>query len=301
MQDLGTLPGGTDAEALLINESGEVVGTSYTSSAPSAVCPPLTLGAFIWDKKNGMRDLGGFGGTCTGVAGLNNHGQVVGQSFRTGDQSAAAFLWENGSIHELRGSLGGDQTGAIALNEQGQVVGFGVLPGNSTIHATLWKNLKRITDLGVVGADSCSYAAAINAKMQVVGESSPVCSDFDDVGRAFLWEGGSIFDLNSLIPPASALYLEHTYAINDRGEIAGTGVDASGNEHAFLLIPCDGNHPGVEGCDYSSVNAAEAAREIPAPTMHKPTTTAPRTLRPFGRRGLALIPGRIGALDPAGR
>jgi len=265
MQDLGTLPGGTDAQALLVNERGQVVGLSYTSSAPGA-CFAVTSGAFIWDKKNGMRDLGGFGGTCTAVAALNNQGQAVGQSLRTGDQSAAAYLWENGSIHELRGSLGGSQTGAIALNEQGKVVGFGNLRGDNTFHATLWKTVESITDLGVVGADLCSYAAAINAKMQVVGASTPACDDFDDVARAFLWENGSLFDLNSLIPPASDLYLQFTYAINDSGEIAGTGVDASGNQHAFLLIPCDENHPGIEGCDYSMVEASDIASR-PSPSI----------------------------------
>jgi probable HAF family extracellular repeat protein len=255
MQDLGTLPGGTDAEALLINEPGQVAGESYTASTQSGACFPLATSAFIWEKGKGMTDLGGFGGTCTGVAALNNHGQVVGESFRSGDMAAPAFLWENGSIHELGGSLGGDFTGAFAINEQGKTVGFGYLSGNEIFHATLWKNRKQITDLGVVGGDPCSYAAAINAKMQVVGSSIANC---DDEFRAFLWENGSIYDLNSLIPPASTLYLQLTYSINDRGEIAGTGVDATGNEHAFLLIPCDENHPSIEGCDYSLVDTTPA-------------------------------------------
>ena len=62
MQDLGTLPGGTDAQATFINELGQVVGFSYTSSAQSAFCAgnygfALTTGSFIWNKENGMQDL----------------------------------------------------------------------------------------------------------------------------------------------------------------------------------------------------------------------------------------------------
>jgi probable HAF family extracellular repeat protein len=54
MQDLGTLGTGTDAEAILINERGQVVGWSYVSSS-QIVCltlQPITLAtdSFIWDK-----------------------------------------------------------------------------------------------------------------------------------------------------------------------------------------------------------------------------------------------------------
>jgi len=273
---------------------------SYTSSTQIGACAPLATSSFIWEKGKGMTDLGGFGGTCTAAAALNNKGQVVGESFRAGDQAAPAFLWENGSIHELGGSLGGDFTGAFAINDQGAAAGFGYLSGNNTFHATLWKNVKTMTDLGVVGVDSCSYAAAINAGGQIVGSSSPVC-DFDAAARAFLWEDGSLFDLNSLVPPASALYLQLTYAINDRGEIAGQGVDASGNAHAFLLVPCDGDHPGVEGCDYSLADESATAAADPAPITRsvpsgRPTVHLLLLLRRTARWGqpfssLQAVPG----------
>jgi probable HAF family extracellular repeat protein len=119
MQDLGTLPGGTDAQALLINERGQVIGYSYTGSTQSSMCSPLgtpfplAISSFLWEKGKGMVDLGGFGGTCTGATDLNNQGQVVGFSSVTGDAFARAFLWEHGSIHDLGGSLEGTTRGPL--------------------------------------------------------------------------------------------------------------------------------------------------------------------------------------------
>jgi probable HAF family extracellular repeat protein len=278
MQDLGTLPGGNDAQALLINERGQVIGDSYTSSNPSALCAQagfaLTTGSFIWDKNEGMKDLGNLGGTCTLVTDLNNRGQVTGLSSPAADQFQHAFLWENDSLQDLGGSLGGNNTGAYVLNDEGQAVGFATLPGEATYHATLWTHVGKMTDLGTLGNDPCSYATGINADGQVVGGSQPACNG--DKTRAFLWEDGSIFDLNALIPSGSALHLQFTFTINNRGEIAGEGVDKSGNGHAFLLIPCDENHPGVEGCDYSLVVVAATTRENPASAIQEPATVAPR-------------------------
>jgi probable HAF family extracellular repeat protein len=304
MQDLGTLPGGTDAQAILINEAGQVVGYSYTGSSPTTVCPTgfLATGSFIWDKKNGMTNIGNLGGTCTIATNLNNRGQVIGVSNLTGDQLQHAFLWDNQhKIQDLGGSLGGDYTGAFALNDEGQAAGYAYLAGDTVFHAALWKHVGKMTDLGTLGSDQCSAATGINADGQVVGVSLADCGD---KARAFLWDDGSIFDLNALIPPSSPLYLQSIFTINDRGEIAGEGVDNSGNGHAFLLIPCDENHAGVEGCDYSVVDAATAASEDPAPAIQRPMTAAPRTNnvdRMLRRRPgpLSLLPRRpiTGSID----
>jgi hypothetical protein len=85
-------------------------------------------------------------------------------------------------------------------------------------------------------------------------------------------------DLNTLIPPGSAMQLATALNINDLGEIAGAGILPNGDTHPFLLIPCDENHPGVEGCDYDMVEASTAGPRIPA-FGNESSRTLPHSLR----------------------
>src|ERR1700747_1920202 len=73
-----------------------------------------------------------------------------------------------------------------------------------------------------------------------------------------------MIDVNQFVPPGSKITLTEIEQINDRGEMFGIGTLADGNDRAFFLIPCDENHPGVEGCDYSMVEAS-AATSRPSP------------------------------------
>jgi probable HAF family extracellular repeat protein len=279
MQDLGTL-GGTDSMALLVNEQGQIVGESYTSSSPSAYCAnigfPLTTGAFLWEKGK-MTDLGSFGGSCTFASDLNNQGQVIGLSTLPGDTAQHAFLWDGGVLKDL-GTLGGNNGFGDALNDAGDVVGWASLPGDQVLHAFLWKTGTMI-DLGTVGGDVCSFGFTINSTEQVVGISVPGC-DFSQTRASFWEDGGPMVDLNALIPPNSTLHLTFSETINDRGEIAGNGVDTEGNQHAFLLIPCDENHPNIEGCDYSLVAATPSDEPEPPQNAQLSSQTTAAKLTP---------------------
>jgi probable HAF family extracellular repeat protein len=276
MEDLGTLGTGTNATALLMNERGQVVGDSYTSTSQSPSCIfPIATGAFLWDKGS-MVDLGNFGGTCTFALALNNQGQVVGGSRLPGDQVQHPFLWGRGSMLDL-GTFGGSLGIGIAINESAAVVGWATYPGDQIFRAFLWKNGKK-TDLGTLPGDSDSFVSDINAKEQVVGISVP---DFDfSRARAFLWEdGGPMIDLNTLVPPNSGVQLASFPAnINDRGEIAVEGT-LNGDTHAFVLIPDDGNagdapQAGAEFAQSSpaSSKASVTSEKVPAfstrPTHH---------------------------------
>jgi hypothetical protein len=60
-----------------------------------------------------------------------------------------------------------------------------------------------------------------------------------------------MIDLNRFVPRGSHLTLTDGEAINDRGEIAASGMLAHGDFDAVVLIPCNGGQgcrDGGRGC-----------------------------------------------------
>jgi probable HAF family extracellular repeat protein len=260
MQDLGTL-GGPDAFAPFINERGQIAGMSYTNFTANVTTGFPTQDPFLWENGR-MIDLGTLGGTNGGAGDLNNRGQVVGQSNLAGDVFFHPFLWTApGPMRDL-GTLGGPTALATAINESGEVIGLAdTAKFAGSTDAFLWRK-GVMTDLGTLEGDCFSGAFGINARGQVTGNS--ITCDFTGF-RAFLWENGTMIDLNVFVPPGVNLKLGDVESINDRGEMFGAGTLPSGEGRAFLLIPCDRNHPNIEGCDYSPMELSPVAASHTTP------------------------------------
>ena len=267
MHDLGTL-GGPEAVAYFINEHGQVAGDSLTNSTVNPITQSATQDPFLWERGT-MLDLGTLGGSFGSSYGLNNRGQVVGFSDLEGDQTAHPFLWDKGTLSDL-GTLGGNFGLANGINDSGEVVGWATNENDQAELAFLWKD-GIMTDLGTLNGDDCSVAFHINSKGQIVGISFPCAGG---PARGFLWQNGFMTDWNALLPPGSSLtpWGDGSF-INDRGEIAGLRVFPDGDLDAFLLVPCDENHPGIEGCDYSKVEASTIPTVAAPPHLQGPTTS----------------------------
>ena len=243
MHDLGTL-GGNDAAAGLVNDLGQVAGISYTNSTPNPTTDLPTLHPFFWQNGR-MVDIGSLGGTYGYANWLNHWGQVVGVSYLTGDQTFHPFLWNAGALRDL-GTLGGSVGVANWVNDLGQVVGWANLQGDQANHGFLWSGGRKV-DLGVVSGDACSTATSINLTGQIVGASG-TCAPYYESLHAFLWENGTIYDLNTLIPPGSGLSLTDVFDINNFGEITGQGLLSNPGTHERLCSSWCGENDPV-GCN----------------------------------------------------
>jgi probable HAF family extracellular repeat protein len=280
MQDLGTLGGNCattgpiDVAGNPINDKGQIVGGSTTSSIPNPITGIPPWDPFLWEEGTGMIDLGTLGGVYGGAQGINNRGQVIGQSSIAADPGACngfpdngndnchPFLWDHGTLIDLNtSSMGGNPNYVAAIDDAGDIIGTGAFL-NAASDAFLWRN-GVVTDLGNLGYCQ-SHALGINSQSQVVGFAASC--DFS-VGRAFLWEHGSMVDLNTLIPPGPSLY--SAMQINDRGEINANGALPNGDGRAFLLIPCDEHHRDSE-CEEEGESTA-AIIQNPAPVDQTPT------------------------------
>lgn len=133
LRDLGTL-GGNYGSAVWLNDSGEVAG--WANLAGDQVNH-----AFRW-KDGVMTDLGTVNGYPLSIAnGINNEGQVVGQSVTFGLTKGVGWVWEiGGPVIDLNTLVppgsGITVEEAFSINDRGAISANGIL-SNGDYHAIL--------------------------------------------------------------------------------------------------------------------------------------------------------------------
>jgi probable HAF family extracellular repeat protein len=259
VKTLGTL-GGKNSSASGISDTGEIVGDADTASGDTH--------AFLY--KNGkMTDLGALDGGSSRALSVNSRGVVCGYS-RTANDDEHAVYWDAKGIHDLGPLKGGTQSRAIQLSASSRIVGNSDLGDPNVLHAFLAYNGRaklifnrdvesqatsinrnahitgsfinpdgrehayyydgvKVTDIGTLGKNY-SIGYAINQSNVIVG-----ISDRPDVrnARAFVWTGGTMYDLNDLLTAPADFLLDTGIAINTSGWILATSTE----EGVYLLKP----------------------------------------------------------------
>jgi uncharacterized membrane protein len=122
------------------------------------------------------------------------------------------------------------------VNDGEDVVGFSGDMSGIVCHAFLWIK-SRMQPLPVLSGHDQSYARAINNARQIVGYSFRRQPQWH--GRAVLWQGEAVYDLNRLVPLTKEVVLKSAIAVNQRGEILAEG-SLRGKFRCFLLRPESG-------------------------------------------------------------
>lgn len=204
-----------------INNAGVVVGTAYQ---PMPDPDQSTYRAFLLRHGKTV-----FLQASTAIC-INNPGQVLVQSGVSRYVPAHFLLLSRRKRVQIKDArTGAEFDDAVAMNDAGVVVGS---IGNN---ACLWRQ-GHVTKLGRLSATQVD-PAAINNQGQVVGKAEikprkPLARDDTPETHAFLWQYGSMIDLNHLVSRKSGWVLSEAAAINDRGQIV-----CWGNKGACLLTP----------------------------------------------------------------
>lgn len=192
IRDIGRPAGYNYAIPHAINDRGEVAGTAGNF-------PGDTSRAFIYSGGT-MTALPTFGGDQGDAWGLNNKGQVVGETALPAQDAPRgqprAFLYEDGVLRQLFGP-GGTELGAVY----------------------------DINDAGAIALSPIGRARGINNDGDVVGIlAGPPDSDLT---RAYLYAGGATTDLNDLVVPEPGWTITEAEDINDMGQILGKACSGS--------------------------------------------------------------------------
>lgn len=298
---LPSLPGLPYAGARGVNNDGDVVGTSSTTSNLF----DFTSQPWLW--RNGqLLDLDPFNqGAGSWARGINSAGTVVGVIGPNGPSATRAFRYEAGNLSlvpSIPGATCQIET-ATAINDEGVIVGVAAPPGACSRQAA-WVHSQGVTSVlpGLGGSDSAAlgisnaglvvgwsnlpsgvrHAAAWrdgspvdlgslgrSSEAHGVNDDGVVVGQATDLGRqpkACVWRDQQLYVLEDLTIP-SGYKLSVAEAINNAGQIVANGRSSSGAAVCVLLTPrCIGDANGdgaIDGSDVAAFfDAWEAGTEL---------------------------------------
>jgi len=198
---------GADSRAADLNNLGQVVGYMNTGG---------TFHAFVGNGSV-LTDLGTLGGSSSTAVSINDHGQIVGDAYLSGDLSYHGFIVNGGSMSALPGP---DNLQASAIDNAGRVAGamsVSTADGDQ-VHAFTYAN-GSYADLGNLPSGDGSRALGMNNAGDVVGAANKVIGGAPNFPEdPFLYHDGKMIDLGTLDP--NGIWSGAT-SINDRGQIVG--------------------------------------------------------------------------------
>jgi probable HAF family extracellular repeat protein len=224
--------GGVESYAFDINNDNVIVGRNILSSGYEKTI-------YIEDGVvKELTTLDGDGGTARGI---NNKGQIVGYVDSDGALNDTivntAILWEKDASGTYKlinlGTFGAEQATVRDINNAGSIIGSASSGTGTTATSTPFiLRDGEFTALGSLGGKTGS-TNGINQFGEVVG-ASQIASG---TNHAYIWNGGVLADLNSLVSTpltynGAAVTLTSATGINNFGDIVATGTytykDATG-------------------------------------------------------------------------
>ncbi|MCF6324411.1 MAG: hypothetical protein L3J89_08825 [Gammaproteobacteria bacterium] len=146
--------------------------------------------------------------------------------------SLKAYTWLNGKLNVVQDDI----TDSSYVSE-----GFDVNDSNLVVGLMGWRNNTRafkwdspngsLEDLGTLGGNQ-SVARSVNNAGTIVGWASTS----DGAKHAFVYENGTMYDLNDYASGDSGLVIVDAYSINEVGQILVRASNPSGSQNQYWLL-----------------------------------------------------------------